>query len=156
MTINRSEGQTIERIGLYLREDVFTHGHLYLALSRARSWNNIRILSNKENTMKNVVFPGALLPVPPDPSLNEQPPPQPPDHQDGLPDDVDEEEVEQVRGGCGWSYLPMLNTIRRIKSNQVQLHHQTVAVSMSQAITPVTDPNLPISVTILQSFSTKP
>jgi len=95
MTINKSQGQTIERMGLDLREDLFTHGHLYLALSRARSWNNIRILSNEENTMKNVVIPGALLPVPPDPPLNEQLPPQPPDHQDGLSDDVDEEEVEQ-------------------------------------------------------------
>jgi len=44
MTINKSQGQTIGRIGLDLREDVFTHGELYVALSRARSWNNIRIL----------------------------------------------------------------------------------------------------------------
>jgi len=95
MNTDKSQGQTIERIGLDLREDVFTHGQLYVALSRARSWNNIRILSNDEHTMKNVVFPGALLPVPPDPLLNEKPPPQPPDHQHGLPDDVDEEEVEQ-------------------------------------------------------------
>jgi ATP-dependent DNA helicase PIF1 len=35
MTIDKSQGQSLERIGLALYTDVFSHGQLYTALSRA-------------------------------------------------------------------------------------------------------------------------
>ena len=38
MTINKSQGQTLDAVGLFLPEPVFTHGQLYDALSRARSF----------------------------------------------------------------------------------------------------------------------
>lgn len=43
MTINKSQGQTFDKIGLDLRKDVFNHGQLYVAFSRIRSWQSLRV-----------------------------------------------------------------------------------------------------------------
>lgn len=56
MTINKSQGQTLKKIGLYLPIDVFTHGQIYVALSRVSSFENIKILS-PNRSIKNVVYP---------------------------------------------------------------------------------------------------
>jgi hypothetical protein len=47
MTINKSQGQTFERVGIYLPSPVFSHGQLYVAFSRAVSKNNVRIKINQ-------------------------------------------------------------------------------------------------------------
>ena len=45
MTVNKSQGQTIPNVGIYFLEPVFSHGQLYVALSRATARSNIRILA---------------------------------------------------------------------------------------------------------------
>ena len=61
MTINKSQGQSLKQVGLYLYKPVFTHGQLYVGLSRVRSIDGLRIVlgehdGQKFNTTKNVVY----------------------------------------------------------------------------------------------------
>ena len=44
MTVNKAQGQTIPNIGIYLPEPVFSHGQLYVALSRSTTRKNVKIL----------------------------------------------------------------------------------------------------------------
>jgi hypothetical protein len=43
MTINKSQGQTFSHVGLHLGDDVFSHGQLYVAFSRAKALMNIKV-----------------------------------------------------------------------------------------------------------------
>ena len=52
MTVNKSQGQTIPNVGVYLLEPVFSHGQLYVAMSRATSRKNIKILAKPPNAIE--------------------------------------------------------------------------------------------------------
>ncbi|XP_058790186.1 uncharacterized protein LOC131663673 [Phymastichus coffea] len=59
MTINKAQGQTFNKTTVDLRRDVFNHGQLYVAMSRVRSWDSIKIyLGNyvQLRKVKNLVY----------------------------------------------------------------------------------------------------
>jgi hypothetical protein len=67
MTINKAQGQSVTHVGLDLRSAVFTHGQLYVAISRVRSVHNIKAVWDaqfEQPTTKNLVFPEVLLTPP--------------------------------------------------------------------------------------------
>ncbi|XP_061357242.1 uncharacterized protein LOC133301608, partial [Gastrolobium bilobum] len=49
MTINKSQGQSLSHVGIYLPRPVFTHGQLYVALSRVKSKQGLKILIFEDN-----------------------------------------------------------------------------------------------------------
>ncbi|KAL3844193.1 hypothetical protein ACJIZ3_001596 [Penstemon smallii] len=63
MTVNKSQGQTLDYVGLYLREPVFSHGQLYVGLSRVKSSSSVKVLIHPDSKndvdvdhTKNIVF----------------------------------------------------------------------------------------------------
>jgi len=46
MTINKAQGQSLRRVGVYLPEPVFAHGQLYVALGRSGVAANTKLLIN--------------------------------------------------------------------------------------------------------------
>ncbi|CAN6892364.1 unnamed protein product [Brassica oleracea] len=56
MTINKSQGQSLKQVALYLPRPVFSHGQLYVALSRVTSPEGLKIVDDTEGaTRKDVV-----------------------------------------------------------------------------------------------------
>lgn len=53
MTIKKAQGQTLDFVGLYLPEPVFSHGQLYVALSRTRTRENLKVLIKPMNEIKS-------------------------------------------------------------------------------------------------------
>ena len=65
MTINKSQGQTLQNIGIWLNDSCFAHGQLYVAVSRVGSPDKIRFAIRKtqgspETATRNVVFKGVF------------------------------------------------------------------------------------------------
>ena len=69
MTINKAQGQTFDKLGIFLPDPVFAHGQLYVAFSRARCFQNVYIkmyqtptqgLFGTKHLTKNVVYTEVL------------------------------------------------------------------------------------------------
>lgn len=64
ITINKSQGQTLNHVGIYLKNNVFGHGQLYVALSRCGDPRAISVFLDTQITdeskihriTKNIVF----------------------------------------------------------------------------------------------------
>jgi hypothetical protein len=64
MTINKSQGQSVKHVGLNLRNSVFAHGQLYVAVSRVTSVHNIKAIWDAEletTSTKNIVYPEVII-----------------------------------------------------------------------------------------------
>jgi len=55
MTINKSQGQSFNKVGLYLETPVFAHGQLYVALSRTTSKAGLRVEIKEETEQGHLV-----------------------------------------------------------------------------------------------------
>ncbi|KAG5245388.1 ATP-dependent DNA helicase [Salix suchowensis] len=69
MTINKSQGQSLKFVGVFLKEQVFTHGQLYVALSRVTSKKGLKIISCDQegkqlDYAKNIVYKDVLSLLP--------------------------------------------------------------------------------------------
>lgn len=51
MTINKSQGQTLDRVGVYLPKPAFSHGQFYVAISRVTSREGLKVLALDESGM---------------------------------------------------------------------------------------------------------
>ena len=61
MTTNKAQGQTLDFVGIYLPEDVFTLGQLYVAFSRVQSYSAVAVyVNNKDSFTKNIVYQEVL------------------------------------------------------------------------------------------------
>ena len=65
MTVNKAQGQTFDKLGIYLPAPVFSHGQLYVAFSRARSFHHVHVklektpcqgLFGSKHLTKNIVY----------------------------------------------------------------------------------------------------
>ncbi|UPX12183.1 uncharacterized protein EKO05_0002747 [Ascochyta rabiei] len=68
ITVNKSQGQSLSVVGVDLRHAVFTHGQLYVAMSRVTTLAGLSILlpapdtsDEPSRTVPNIVYPEVLL-----------------------------------------------------------------------------------------------
>jgi ATP-dependent DNA helicase PIF1 len=62
ITINKNQGQTFNNVGVYLPSPVYSHGQLYVVISRVTSSVNIKIFNGQgpNRYMRNVVYKDVL------------------------------------------------------------------------------------------------
>jgi ATP-dependent exoDNAse (exonuclease V) alpha subunit len=63
ITINKAQGQSLQKVDINLRQPVFTHGQFYVAFSRVTDVANLDVLLPYRGSgmVKNIVYPEILL-----------------------------------------------------------------------------------------------
>merc|ERR1712240_464336 len=66
MTINKSQGQTLQSVGVWLNDPCFAHGQLYVCMSRVGSPTSLKfairqVENNVEHLTRNVVYKEVLV-----------------------------------------------------------------------------------------------
>ncbi len=62
LSVHKAQGQSLQRVGLIFESDPFTHGQLYVALSRVSGWNRVYTVYQGDN-IKNHVLRHLLMPL---------------------------------------------------------------------------------------------
>ncbi|CAN1163053.1 hypothetical protein LINPERPRIM_LOCUS32454 [Linum perenne] len=62
MTINKSQGQTLELVELFLPTPVISHGQLYVAVSRSESDMQVVFILSRDTTC-NIVYHEIIPPA---------------------------------------------------------------------------------------------
>ena len=60
ITINKSQGQSLTVTGLELTDECFSHGQLYVGMSRAKDPTKLYIVADKDGETDNVVYDQVL------------------------------------------------------------------------------------------------
>jgi hypothetical protein len=63
LSVHKAQGQSLQRVGLIFESDPFTHGQLYVALSRVSGWDRVYTMYQGDN-IKNHVLRHLLLAIP--------------------------------------------------------------------------------------------
>jgi ATP-dependent exoDNAse (exonuclease V) alpha subunit len=63
ITINKAQGQSLQKVGIDLRQPVFTHGQFYVAFSRVTDMANLDVLLPYRDSgmIENIVYLEILL-----------------------------------------------------------------------------------------------
>jgi len=63
MTVNKSQGQSLDQVGVDLRWPAFSHEQLYVALSRVTSLDRLTLLPSEQTPTQtdNIVYSEVLL-----------------------------------------------------------------------------------------------
>ena len=61
MTINKSQGQSFEQVLIDYTDDAFSHGHVYVSLSRARYFNKVMLIVREDSIVNRDIVDGSGL-----------------------------------------------------------------------------------------------